>query len=138
MQKTKLGISVELMGVLVFIAALVAGYTPTLLLVGYILIAEENAWLKKAAAKAIILMVGFSLLSVAINFIPNVLNIIESFLAIFNVYFSLSAISRIFNFFYSIVNVFEIVLFALLGIKALSQGSVAIPFVDKFLDKHFN
>lgn len=59
--KTKLGISVGLLGTMVYFAALFGGYTPVILLAGYVLLFEENEWLKKAAIKAVALF-GFDCL----------------------------------------------------------------------------
>ena len=47
--KSKLGVSVALLGALPFILSLFGGYTPMLLVVGYIFICEEDSWLKKTA-----------------------------------------------------------------------------------------
>ena len=41
MQKTKLGITIGMLSALVYFVALVGGYTPLFLLVGYILLFEE-------------------------------------------------------------------------------------------------
>mgnify|MGYP006974627764 CR=1 FL=1 len=42
MEKTKLGISVSLMAAAVYLLGLLSGYTVTILLVGYILLKEED------------------------------------------------------------------------------------------------
>ena len=48
MQKTKIGISVGVMGAVMYFASLFGGYIPMLLLAGYIFLKEENIWLQKA------------------------------------------------------------------------------------------
>ena len=53
MQKTKIGISVGVMGAVMYFASLFGGYIPMLLLAGYIFLKEENIWLRKAAFKAV-------------------------------------------------------------------------------------
>ena len=50
--KTKLGISVGILAAATYLAALI-GITPLLLVAGYILIVEENDFLKKTAVKAL-------------------------------------------------------------------------------------
>ena len=52
MEKTKLGLSVAIMSALVFLVAAFGGYTPLLLVAGYILIAEENARVEEARRTA--------------------------------------------------------------------------------------
>ena len=138
MQKTKLGITVGLMGAIMCFAGLISGYISALLVAGYILLAEENAWLRKTAVKIVVLMLAFSLLSIAINFSPSLFGVIESILNIFNSYFSFSFVHRLFGAIGNIINVIETVLFVILGVKAFNQGTVKIPVVDALLDKHFN
>ncbi len=55
MQKTKIGISVGVMGAVMYFASLFGGYIPMLLLAGYIFLKEENIWLRKAAFNAVAL-----------------------------------------------------------------------------------
>ncbi len=52
-QKTKLGISVGLLGAAIYFMGLFSGYMVAVLLAGYVLLFEENEWLKKSAVKAI-------------------------------------------------------------------------------------
>ena len=47
MQKTKIGISVGVMGAVMYFASLFGGYIPMLLLAGYIFLREENIWLSR-------------------------------------------------------------------------------------------
>ena len=44
MEKTKLGISVGLIGACICFTALFGGITPAVLLVGYVFLREDNAW----------------------------------------------------------------------------------------------
>lgn len=47
MKKTKLGISVGLLGAMLFFSCYFGGYTIAIIIAGYVLLFEENAWLKK-------------------------------------------------------------------------------------------
>lgn len=49
MQKTRMGISVGLMGAATYLCGLFGGLMVTVVIAGYILLFEENAWLKRAA-----------------------------------------------------------------------------------------
>lgn len=136
MQKTKLGISVGLLGAAIYFTGLFSGYLVAVLLTGYVLLFEENGWLKKNAVKAVALMAFFSLLTVGINLIPNVLGVISNLLGIFNVHFSYGVVNSIISVVIGIINLIERVLFILLGFKALNQGTIAVPVVDKLIGKY--
>ena len=62
MQKTRLGITVGLMGALTYFIALFGGYLAMIIVAGYILLFESNEWLKKAAVKAAVITIGFAVL----------------------------------------------------------------------------
>ena len=57
MQKTKLGISVGLLGAAIYFTSLFSGYLVPVILTGYVLLFEENDWLRKNAVKAVALSV---------------------------------------------------------------------------------
>ena len=59
MQKTKLGISVGLLGAIFFFAGFFGGYLVTILMAGYILLVEDNAWLERVTVKGVVLMLFF-------------------------------------------------------------------------------
>lgn len=135
--KAKLGISVGLLGAATYLIALFGGYTPLLLLVGYILIVEENIWLKKAAIKSIALCMFFSLINSVIGLIPSLIYLIDDLLNIFDSSFSIPVITSIIIFIQSAVSFVKTVLLLGLGITALNQGTIKFPFIDKLIDKHY-
>lgn len=136
MEKTKLSIPTTVVAAIACLFALYGGYLITAVLVGYVLLKEENAWLKKFCIKIFVLMLAFSLASTALNLIPNLLELLNSLLQIFDDYINLDIIYRIFNFFSQALNLFEVVLFILMAIFALSGKDVKFAPVDKFLDKY--
>ncbi|HFI0618226.1 TPA: hypothetical protein ACGOZH_001857 [Streptococcus suis] len=136
MQKTKLGIGVGLMGAAVCFLALFEGYTPMLIAVGYILLFEENEWLKKTGVKALAVLFVFSVFITVIDFIPDCLNIVSSFLGIFNFNVYFSVIRSMFSVLIDILSLFRTVILILLGYKALSQGTIKVPFVDTLINKY--
>lgn len=136
MQKTKLGISVGLLGAAIFFTGLFSGYLITIILTGYVLLFEENEWLKKSAVKAVALMMFFSLLPTLFNLIPNVIVIINNIVAIFGGTFGVLILSRVIAAINSIIDITETILFIGLGIKALNQGTIAVPVVDKLINKY--
>lgn len=138
MKKSHLGISVGFLAAMVYLAAYLHNYILMALLVGYILLKEENLWLRKAAVTAVCLSVGVLLVTVALNVIPYALSAISALLAIFKVSFYASTVSSIFSFLLLLVGYAEKLLYLFLGVLALSQRSLILPAVDKFVEKHMN
>lgn len=136
MQKTRFGITVSLLGAAIYFMGLFGGFLVTALLTAYVLLFEENEWLKKSAVKAVALMVVFSILSVLIYLIPNVINFIDNVVGIFGGSFYINLVSSVANAAASALDIIEKVLFIGLGIKALNQGNIAVPVVDKLIDKY--
>lgn len=136
MQKTKLGISVGLLGAAIYFTSLFSGYLVPVILTGYVLLFEENDWLRKNAVKAVSLTVFFSFIVVVINLIPNAISFINYIAAMFggNVY--IAFISNLVNAVTSAIDIIEKVLFIGLGLKALNQGSISVPVVDKLINKY--
>lgn len=126
MQKTKIGLTVGVMGAVVYFSALLGGYIPMFLLAGYIFFKEDNIWLRKAAFKAIALLLVFSAMGAVINSV-------NEFLGVFNNLFdwdleiplNLDYVLR------DIISLAKTILFAILGFRAFGQGDVAISTIDK-------
>lgn len=135
MQKTKLGISVAVLGATIYFTGLFSGYLITIILAGYILLMEENVWLKKAAVKSVALMICFSILSAVLGLIPDVIGFVDSIFNIFGGSFRISVLTNIVYMLRDGLNLVEKVLFLLLGLKALNQGTVKVPVIDKFVEK---
>lgn len=136
MQKTRLGISVGLLGAALYFSGLFGGYVITIILAGYVLLCEENAWLKKAAVKTVAIMMGFSLLTSLIYLIPNAIGLIDSVLNVFGGNFYLAFISNIIDVVDNVLGLAEKLLLITLGIKAFNQGSIKIPFIDSLINKY--
>lgn len=136
MQKTKLGITVGLLGAAIYFTGLFGGFLVAIVLAGYSLMFEENEWLKKNAVKAIALMVFFAMLSAVVNLIPDTISFINYVAGIFGGYVNVGILSFIASVIESAVSIIEKILFIVLGIKALNQGTVAVPVVDKLIGKY--
>ena len=135
MQKTKLGISAALLGAVVCFSGLFSGYLLVFLLTAYILLMEENVWLKKTAVKTVAVLMVFSLLSAVLGLIPDLISVISSIFNIFNGSFSIRILSSIISAARSILGFLETLLLLGLGFKALNQGTIKIPMIDKLVDK---
>lgn len=136
MQKTKLGISVGMLGAAIYLTGLFSGYLVVVLLAGYVLLFEENAWLKRNAVKAVSLMLLFSFITVLINLIPNVMSCIGYIASMFGGSFYVGVISNLVNAVSSVIDIIQKLLFIGLGVKALNQGTIAVPVVDKLISKY--
>ena len=136
MEKTKLGISTGLFVSAVYALVFFGGYTPAVLLVGFALLMESDAWLKHMSVKALVLGILFDLASAFINFIPKILNWISSIVSEFGGDMYLYKVTNIFSIFDSLLHIFEIVLFVLLIIKALKKQTINVGFVEKLISKH--
>ncbi len=134
MQKTKLGITIGMLSAVVYFTALVGGYTPLFLVVGYILLFEQNDWLSRVCYKAVALTIAFSGAIMIINLVPQAFGCLSNFLGIFNGYLPYGVISSIASFITSVISLVETVLFLLLAVKAIKLQDVKVKKIDEFVD----
>lgn len=137
MQKSKLGISVGLLGAIICIAGLAGGYVPLILLAFYILWKEDNAWLRKLAVKAVVIVVSFSALSYLVGLVPEALGAVNSLFGIININISFSLISGIARLCVDLLDILKTVILLLLALKALTQGDLSVGPIDNAVNKHF-
>lgn len=136
MQKSKLGISVGLLGAMVYFSGLINGLLLITILAGYVLLVEDNEWLRRTSVKAVVLFVVFSLASIIVSYIPEAINVIDSFVSIFGGSFSIPFVSSLVNFVNDTIMIIKNILFVILGLKALNQGTIVIATIDKMLKKY--
>ena len=136
MEKTKLGISVGLMGALLYALGLFGGYFLTVAAVVYVLWREESVWLKQTAVKALALTFLFPVISLAIGVIPDLVGLVQSVLNLFDEFFSMEVVLEIEAILRSILNILEYVVFILLGVMALGKKTIRVPLVDSLVEKH--
>lgn len=135
--KTKLGISVALMAALAYFMGFFGGVVSLVLFTGYVLLFEENEFVRKSAVKSFLIMAAFAVLSALVGFIPNIISLINSLLSIFGKSFSISVVSRIITFLQLVLDLLEKILFLALGFLALGKKNMKISVIDKFVEKHF-
>lgn len=136
MQKTRIGISAGMLAAAIYFLGLFSGMLTALILVGYVLMFEDNGWLRKNALRAMILMILFSLITAVIGFIPSMISFVNNVFSAFGSYFTLNFVSRMIDALLIIINSIEKLLFIILGFVALSQKTFFIPIIDQFIDKH--
>lgn len=136
MQKTKLGITVGLFGASIYFTGLIGGLLAVLLLAGYVLLFEENEWLKKNSVKAVTLLIFFQFLTAIINLIPDAIRLINYAANIFDGYVEINILTEIVNTIVAAIDIVEKVLFIVLGMKAFNQETISVPIVDKIVHKY--
>ncbi|MBQ2864952.1 MAG: hypothetical protein IJE90_00355 [Clostridia bacterium] len=143
MQKSKLGISVGLLCAILYFTYLFNTSIIPLAVIAYILIVEENIWLKKSAVKSLVVYVAVAIvLPFVIDLIPDILNIVDDLLNVFDIYLRnyqfFNVIFSIFSFLLNLVNLVKNVIFIMLGVLALKQSTIKLPVVDDFINKYMD
>ena len=141
--KSKLGIHIGFLACICFLVAQFGGLIPLLLLAGYILLCEDNYFLRMSALKALLIVLIASVLTTLIGLIPDVLfNLINWFTRIFgadttfNNLKAIVKIDQIFSFLTWIVTTCKMLLLLALAFLACKIKTIPIPFVDKLYDKY--
>ena len=135
MQKTKLGISVGLFGAALYFMGLIS-IIPLVVMAGYTLLFEENEWLRKAAVKAVAVVVFFTILLSIIGLVSNSSAILNDIVALFKGTINLAWLNRILSICRTLISFIQAIFLLLLGFKALNQGNLKLSSVDKTINKH--
>ena len=138
MKKSRLGISVGLLGAILCFSGIFWNYTVMILIAGYILIVEDNAWLKRTAVKVMVLMTFFSILYIGIGLLPDTIELIGRFVGLFGGTFTLAFLSNLVYFIQAVLSFIKVIVFMIFGWKALNQGTVVVPIVEKFISEHMD
>ena len=131
MEKSKIGVRVCLLGALGYWLSIFGGFIPALLLVGYVLLFENNKWLKKSVLNVLVLSVFFSITSGLISVFSDFTGFINSFFGIFEGHFYADGFNSFISCLLYVVGITETIMFVILGFVSLKQKDVTIPFVSK-------
>ena len=134
MLKTKLGISIALVGAAMYFLGAIS-FTPAVLLAGYVLIVEQNEWLKRQAAKMIGVVVVFGVLSIAVGWIDDVVYMLGIIVRWFSKDTYLSVPANLTTLCQYIITLAKEVFLVMMGFMALGMKNVKLGVVDKQLDK---
>ena len=135
MEKTKLGITISLFGGALYFIGMVSIF-PLVLLAGYVLLMEENQWLKRVAVKAVAVVLFFAVLQNLVGLLSDSSSFIFNIAALFNRNPNLAQYNRIISLLRIIISVISTITMLLLGFKALKMGDVGVGPVDKLVDKN--
>lgn len=135
MQKTKLGISVGLLGATLYFLGLI-NILGLIILAGYVLFMESNEWLRRSAVKAVAIVIGFSLISIAVDFGNDILGVINNLLSIVSIDFRLSWPLHLDSIINYVISGLSRIILVVLGFRAFNQGSMSVGPIDKVVNKH--
>lgn len=136
MQKTKLGIPFGFLAAGIYFTGLFGGYFSAILLTAYVLLVEDDEWLRRSSVKAIMLMILFSLIHIVLGFIPDALGVITNIIGLFAETFTYGKLLQIIEAIKGIFSILESILFIALGVSALKGRSILLPVVDKMIYKY--
>ena len=135
MEKTKLGISVSLAAALLYFLGLI-NMVALIVAVGYVLIAEKDQWLRKAAVQSLAITLGYqiisSVLGVGNRLFGFINDIIQNFVYSFHIGYPLNIDSILLG----LAGLLQAVLLLVLGFMALAHKDFNLPLVGDFADKH--
>ena len=135
MEKTRLGITISLMGGALYFIGLM-GMTPLIIAAGYVLIMEGNQWLRRVAVKAVAVVLFFVILSHIISLIGESSSLLNNIVMLFNGTINLATLNRIISIARNIIMLIQTLVLLLLGFKAMKMGDVRVGAVDKAIDKN--
>jgi uncharacterized membrane protein len=135
MEKTKLGLSIGVLGAVLYLLGLFSGYIATILVAGYVLLCENNAWLKKTALRAVFMLLAFSLLSTVVGLIPDLINFVDNICNIFKGHFTFNFATNVINVLRDIIGFAEIFAYVFLAFTAIKQKDIKLPIIDKLIEK---
>jgi hypothetical protein len=135
MNKTKLGVSEGLLAAACFASALVSPII-TAVLAAYVLLKEEDEWLRKSVVKAVAIVCVFALCTSAVAAVTNVFGVLDSVagwvLRSANIHVPLN-LDRIIS---NLLSIYKTLLLLACSFQALNKGTVRIGFIDKLIDKY--
>ena len=132
MERTKLGITVGLLAGGIYFSGLISSLV-TFGLIVYVLIREDNVWLKKMAVKAGVIIIAFAILSVGVDMLQEIFGVFSVIAAQFKKYISFPlGLDSLLNYVISFLRNATLV-FA--GFQTLKGRDFRMPVVDEFLNK---
>lgn len=135
MEKAKIGVSVGALAAMVYFSGICGGLLVAAVLMGYILIAESNLWLRRSAVKAIVLMIVFSVINIIVNLLPDGISAIESLAGMFRLSMNEFVVSNLALFITKVFDIIKNLLFLALGMSALKQRTIVIAPIERLVDK---
>ena len=138
MYKTKLGISVGLMGAFVcFLGAILGLEWFFMAIIAYILLREDNEWLRRLSLKVLVILIATAIIGMLIRYVFQ--DAIYDFINLFTDEEDMLDIkwpSKISSFAVKYLYIASKLLLIFVGFKALKQGHVSVKPVDNLISKN--
>ncbi|HIS25406.1 MAG TPA: zinc ribbon domain-containing protein [Candidatus Pullilachnospira intestinigallinarum] len=129
--RTRLGITVGMLGAVIYFSALISPVVLGLLAI-YVLFLEENRWLKATAIKSVVCYLGFFVVFQIISGIDYFLSIINRMMAVIHWYPNLAFPGSITD----ALSICRIVFFLVVAFSALKMRGLRIDRIDEFVETH--
>ncbi len=136
MQKTKLGMSVNLLAAIICLSPLAGGYVVLFGLALYVLLAEKDEWLKKTVVKVLVVTFLYSAAVAVLGLIPNLVSVINALFNVFNRHFGIELVTDLINVVESVLYFFRNILLVAMSLMALSQKAPEFKPVEDMVEKH--
>ena len=136
MEKSKLGIAKELLAAGIFVGALAGGYVFAGLMALYVLLKEDDQWLKEMAIKAIATLMVFSFFINAINLLPDVVRWFGDLASILDAGWDSYKLATGIGLITSVIDIVRTIFFLVLSVKALKRETINVPIVDDLIKKY--
>lgn len=136
MPRTKLGVTAPLLAAACYFITFFGDYIPALVLAGYVLLFEQDLFLKRSAVKALTFKISVTLLLTLIGFLPDLLNWINGWVLLGDSSIDLYKFNQVINCITSTIRIIRDVFFVIMGINAFKGKEIKIPFVDPLLAKY--
>lgn len=135
MEKTKMGISIEIMAAAVcFLSAI--NLLAAIFLVGYILIVEMDLWLRRTSVKAIAIALAFSVASICVGSLQDIIIILNSIIAIFTASFKLAIPLISDHVIINILSLIKTIRLLTMGYNSIKGRNSYSGKIDKIIDDH--
>ena len=137
MFKTKLGISVGLMGSIACVLGAILGLQwPFLAIVAYILFKDENEWLRRITLKVTIILLAGAVITLVVPYVfGTIYDVIDIFLDDVDM-LDITWTRKFSDIIVKYTRIIIDVVLIFMGLKALKQGHVSVKAVDNLISKN--
>ncbi|NCB92797.1 MAG: zinc-ribbon domain-containing protein [Clostridia bacterium] len=130
--RTRLGITVGMLGAAICFSALINPVILALLAV-YVLFVEKDKWLKGIAIKVVVLYLGFFF---AFEVIDGINFALGSFTNFFNYWFEMGWSMRFPAMISNIISLARMIIFIVFGFSAMNMKGISIRKIDEFVENN--
>lgn len=130
--RTRLGVTVGMLGAIIYFSALISPVILILLAV-YVLMMEDNRWLKGSAIKCVVFyLVFFFIFQIidGINYFLNIINRMIDFMVRWNPGFAFPGSIT------DLLSIGQIAFFVIMGFGAFKMREIRIRKIDEFVETH--